>query len=122
MKSATERNNRIVLFVPDNFKDSVSAIGGLVWYGVPNATDLRQTVDPGFGELLKVLAKQEHNRWLDCDENIDRWQGRIQTTSTYANAEVISSVVKLLKNTGIPIFSTKLLSSFLLPIEEIRKS
>ena len=47
-------------------------------------------------------------------------QRRIQTTSTYANAEVTSSVVKLLKNTGIPIFSTKLLSSFLLPIEKIR--
>ena len=33
-------------------------------------------------------------------------QGRIQTTSTYANAEVTTSVVKLLKNTGIPVFST----------------
>ena len=46
-------------------------------------------------------------------------QGRMETTSTYANAEVTSSVVKSLKNTGIPIFSTKL-SSFLLLIEEIR--
>ena len=33
-------------------------------------------------------------------------QGQIQTTSTYANAEVTFSVVKLLKNTRIPIFST----------------
>ena len=41
-------------------------------------------------------------------------QGQIQTTSTYANAEDTPSVVKLLKNTGIPILSTKLLSSFLL--------
>ena len=49
-------------------------------------------------------------------------QERIQATSTYANAEVTISMVKLLKNTGLPIFSTKLLSSFLLPIEKIRKS
>ena len=78
--SATERNDRFVLFcdnvsaqVTDNFKDAVSAIGGLVWYGVPNAANLWQPVDAGFGELLKVLTKQEHNRWLDCDENADRW-------------------------------------------------
>ena len=49
-------------------------------------------------------------------------QGRIQTISTYANAEVTTAVVKLLKNTRIPIFSTKLFSSFLLPIEKIRRS
>ena len=59
--------------VTDNFKDAVSAIGGLVWYWVPNTTDLWQPVDAGFGELLKVLTKQEHNRWLDCDENADHW-------------------------------------------------
>ena len=59
LKSATERNDRFVLYcdnlsaqVIDNFKDAVSAIGGLVWYGVPNATDLWQPVDAGFGELL----------------------------------------------------------------------
>ena len=49
-------------------------------------------------------------------------QGRIQNKSTYVSAEVTSAVVKLLKNTGIPIFSTKLFSSFLLPIEKIRTS
>ena len=49
-------------------------------------------------------------------------QGRIQTTSTYASAEVTSAVVKLLKNTGIPVFSYKLFYSFLLPIEKIETS
>ena len=38
------------------------------------------------------------------------------------NAEVKSAVVKLLKNTGIPIFFTKLFYLFLLSIEKIRKS
>ena len=67
---------------------------------------------------LKLARNQTYFRKLMSISS--QFQGQIQTTSTYANAEVTSSVVKLLKNTGIPIFSTKLLSSFLLPIEEIR--
>ena len=61
----------------------------------------------------------------DCQCLANRYmlyQGQIQATSTYAKAAVTSSMVKLLKNTGIPIVSTKLLSSFLLPIKKIRKS
>ena len=38
--------------------------------------------------------------------------GRILTASTYANVEVTPAVVKLLKNTGIPIFFTKLFFFF----------
>ena len=74
MKSATERNGQFVLF-RDNFSAKIchaSAIGGLLWYGVPNAADLWQLVDADFRELLKVLSKQEQNHWLDCDENADR--------------------------------------------------
>ena len=74
LKSATERNGKFVLF-RDNLSAKVchvSAIGGLVWYGVPNAAVLWQLVDADFRELLKVLSKQEHNHWLDCDENADR--------------------------------------------------
>ena len=41
--------------------------------------------------------------------SVQRW---IQTTSTYASAEVTSAVVKLLKNTGIPVFPYKLFFSF----------
>ena len=40
---------------------------------------------------------------------------------TYANAKVTSALVKLLKNTGIPIFSTKLFYFFLLPIKKVRR-
>ena len=46
----------------------------------------------------------------------------IKTTSTYASAEVTSAVVKLLQNTGIPVFPYKLFYSFLLPIKKIRTS
>ena len=77
-----------------------------------------------------ILISKYDTRWLSCGDyrkvlkitSTKIYQGQIQTTFTYANAEVTFSVVKFLKNTGIPIFSTKLLSSFLLPIEKIRKS
>ena len=49
-------------------------------------------------------------------------QRRIQTTSTSASAQVISTVLKLLKNTGIPVFSYKLFYSFLRPIKKVRTS
>ena len=49
-------------------------------------------------------------------------RGRIQTTSTSASAEAISTVIKLLKNTGIPVFSYKLFYPFLLPIKKVRTS
>ena len=42
---------------------------------------LWQPVDAMFGELLKVLIKQEHNSWLDCDENADRWYGNTEPFS-----------------------------------------
>ena len=83
--------------------------------------------------MTNFLVKNEKKKRRKCPKKCQKkknavkaklkinQQGRIQTTSTYANAEVTSSVVKLSKNTGILIFSTKLLSSFLLPIEEIRK-
>ena len=38
------------------------------------------------------------------------------------NAEVTSAVVKLLKNTGIPVFFTKLFYVFFLSIKKIRRS
>ena len=48
---------------------------------MPNLTDLWQPVDAGFGELLKVITKQEHKYWLDCDENADRWYGNTELFS-----------------------------------------
>ena len=60
--------DRFVLFcdnltaqVPDEFKKDVSKLNGVVWFGLPNRTDLWQPVDAGMGELIKVLAKQEHH-------------------------------------------------------------
>ena len=38
----------------EEFRESVSNINSVVWYGLPNATDLWQVVDAGLGQHLKV--------------------------------------------------------------------
>jgi hypothetical protein len=48
----------------------------VVWYGLPNATDIWQPVDAGLGQMLKVLVGHEHKRWLDEEDNADRWYGQ----------------------------------------------
>lgn len=57
------------------FKEEVRKLGGIVCYGVPNARDLWQPVDGGYGQLLKKLVATEQQKWLECDENIDKWSG-----------------------------------------------
>ena len=59
----------------DEFKEAVSKIMGVNWYGPPNATDLWQTVDAGVAQLLKVLIRLEQELWLEDDANANRWYG-----------------------------------------------
>ena len=59
----------------DNFKDAVAGAKGLLWYGLPGATDLWQPVDAGYAATLKALIAVEHRKWLDTDDNSDRWFG-----------------------------------------------
>ena len=73
---------RFVLFldnlegqIAEEFKKSVADIGGVCWYGLPGATDIWQPVDAGYAELLKVKVRQAHYKWLDSDENADKWYG-----------------------------------------------
>ena len=68
LKPVVKDLDRFVLFcdnltaqVPDEFKKDVSKLNGVVWFGLPNRADLWQPVDAGMGELIKVLAKQEHH-------------------------------------------------------------
>ena len=81
-KLATEHLKKFVLFadnltgqVHNNFKESVSDCSGVVWYGLPNATDLWQPVDAGYAKMLKPLMEQEHYKLLDDEELADRWYG-----------------------------------------------
>ena len=59
----------------DDFKVSVSNANGLLWYGLPGATDLWQPVDAGYAASLKSLISIEHRKWLDTDNHSDRWFG-----------------------------------------------
>ena len=52
--------------------------GGILWYGVKNATDIWQHVDAGMGRILKTLVAQEQQDWLEYDNNIDLWIGNTQ--------------------------------------------
>ena len=63
------------------FKEAVSKLSGIVWFGVSNATDLWQPVDAGYGQLLKTLVKKEQSIWLEDDENSDWWYGHTKTAS-----------------------------------------
>ena len=67
--------------ISDDFKESVSSLSGVCWYGLPNATDLWQPVDAGYAELLKRLITQRFHNWLDAEENADRWYGNVQPFS-----------------------------------------
>ena len=57
----------------DDFKESVANKSVLVWFGLPNGTDLWQPVDAGFAQIFKQLIGIEQRDWLECDDNADRW-------------------------------------------------
>ena len=68
-----------------NFKETVSSLGGVVWYGPPKSTDLWQPVDAGYGRLFKNLIAKEYHAYLDsCSDfefnQISARERRILTT------------------------------------------
>ena len=96
LKPATSHLNEFVLFcdnlhgqLSDLFKSEVSKLGGIVWYGVPNATDIWQPVDSGFGQLLKKLTDHEQQQWLESDENIDIWLGNSEKKLTAKERRIL---------------------------------
>ena len=79
-KTVQEEQEPFVLFCgnlegqkAEVFKESADALGGIVWYGVANVTDIWRSIDAGYARLLKVLIKQEFSNWLDYKDNIDKW-------------------------------------------------
>ena len=81
-KAVQEEQEPFVLFC-DNLegqkaevlKESAEALGGIVWYGVANVTDIWQAIDAGYATFLKVLTKQKFFNWLDDEDHIDKWYG-----------------------------------------------
>lgn len=89
LSAAVKEDDRFVLFcdnltgqVADQFKEAVSKLGGVVWYGLPGATDFWQPVDAGYAQLLKTLIGQAQRRWLDDDDNAEKWYGHDKSFTT----------------------------------------
>ena len=59
----------------DEFKECFSQLNGVVWYGLPNATDLWQLDDAGYAQIVKTFICQAQRRWLHDDENAEKWYG-----------------------------------------------
>lgn len=82
LTESVKDDERFVLFcdnltgqVSSEFKEAVAKLGGVVWYGLPGATDLWQPVDAGYAQILKVLIGQAQRKWLDDEENAEKWYG-----------------------------------------------
>ena len=45
--------------VQESFRNSIKDLGGITWFGVPNATKMWQPVDGGYAAILKTLINQE---------------------------------------------------------------
>lgn len=82
LTEAVRGDDRFVLFcdnltgqVATEFKEAVTKLGGIVWYGLPGATDLWQPVDAGYAQILKTLIGQAQRKWLDDEENAEKWYG-----------------------------------------------
>ena len=56
----------------NEFKEKVSAIKRLCWYDLKEETDLWQSVDAGYVNVLKKLVGILEREWLDKDEKADR--------------------------------------------------
>ena len=61
--------------VSDEFKEAVAKTKGIVWFGMANGTDLWQVVDAGPGQLLKTFIGQSQRKWLEDDDNSEKWYG-----------------------------------------------
>ena len=59
--------------IKEEFKEVVNSLSGVVWFGLPNATDLWQPVDAGYAQVLKAFVRTEHREWLAQEKNADRW-------------------------------------------------
>ena len=56
----------------EDFQTAIFCANGLIWYCLPDATDLRQPVDARYACCLKSLIDSEHLKWLDIESNLER--------------------------------------------------
>ena len=69
------------------FQEQVRKSGGIVWYGVKNATNIWQPVDVGMGRILKTLVAQEQQDWMgNTEKKLNAKERRILLTHWVGNA------------------------------------
>ena len=59
----------------NNFRNAKAGFNALLWYGPPDATDLRRPVDAGYATSLKLLIANEDRKLLDIDNSSEKWYG-----------------------------------------------
>ena len=96
LKSAIPEGEEFVLIcdnlsaqVSDQFKAAVRSINGIVYFGLPGATDIWQPVDAGYGYLIKKLTAQAQDEWLELDENVDVWMGNDDKKLTASDRRIL---------------------------------
>ena len=77
----------------EEFKEVVNSLSGVVWFGLPNATDLWQPVDAGYAQVLKALVGTKHREWLTQENNADRWFCNTEPFTTKDRRILISILI-----------------------------
>ena len=97
LSEAVKDDDRFVLFcdnltgqVATEFREAVAKLGGVVWYGLPGATNLWQPVDAGYAQILKTLIGQAQRKRLHDDENAEKWYGHETSFSAKERRILIS--------------------------------
>lgn len=67
--------DNLVAQTSEEFKTAVRNTGGIVWFGIPNGTNVWQPVDCGYGQLYKSQVALAQERWLEEGDNVERWIG-----------------------------------------------
>jgi len=67
--------NNLKAQTSDEFKAAVRKTGGIVWFDVPNGTNVWQPVDCSYGQLYKSQIAITQQQWLEHGENVEKWVG-----------------------------------------------
>ena len=61
----------------EKIRDIFGAANILVWYCVPDCTDLIQPIDAGIGHSIRIYVRHDLDKWLSVDDNLEAWEDRL---------------------------------------------
>ena len=96
LSSAVQNLDEYILFcdnlvgqTSEEFQKAVRKTGGIVWYGLANATNIWQPVDCGYGQMYKAQMALAQERWLEEGDNIERWVGNQDRSFTASDRRIL---------------------------------